>query len=78
VLVQTPFLVYFTPWYAAVFTSGLVAQLTRVALLIPGFVFFWTLVRVDPVPRVYPYIATLSEAVVGDRQSLRRPVQGRR
>jgi hypothetical protein len=46
-----------------------VAQLTRVALLLPGFVFFWTLLRVDPVPRAYPYIVTLwitAAEVVGD------------
>jgi cytochrome c oxidase assembly factor CtaG len=69
VLVLTPFLVYFTPWYAAGFSSGLVAQLTHLALLAPGFVFFWTLLRVDPVPRAYPYIVTLwitAAEVVGD------------
>jgi cytochrome c oxidase assembly factor CtaG len=69
VLVLTPFAVYFTPWYEAGFTSGLVAQLTHVALLAPGFVFFWTLLRVDPVPRAYPYVLTLwitAAEVVGD------------
>jgi cytochrome c oxidase assembly factor CtaG len=69
VLVLTPFVLYFTPWYAAGFTSGLVAQLTHVALLVPGFVFFWTLLRVDPVPRAYPYIVTLwitAAEVIGD------------
>jgi cytochrome c oxidase assembly factor CtaG len=69
VLVLTPFLVYFTPWYAAGLTSGFVAQLTRVALLVPGYVFFWTLLRVDPVPRAYPYVVTLwitAAEVVGD------------
>ncbi|HEY2312539.1 MAG TPA: cytochrome c oxidase assembly protein, partial [Streptosporangiaceae bacterium] len=43
VLVLTPFLVYFTPWYATGFRSVLVAQVTHVALIVPGFVFFWTL-----------------------------------
>jgi cytochrome c oxidase assembly factor CtaG len=69
VLVLTPFLVYFTPSYAAGFSSGAVAQLTRLALLLPGFVFFWTLLRVDPVPRAYPYIVTLwitAAEVIGD------------
>jgi cytochrome c oxidase assembly factor CtaG len=69
VLVLTPFLVYFTAWYAAGFTSGIVGQLTHVALLAPGFVFFWTLLRVDPVPRAYPYIVTLwitAAEVIGD------------
>src|SRR5580704_2956664 len=69
VLVVTPFLVYFTPWYAAGFRSVLVAQVTPVALLVPGFVFFWTLLRVDPVPKAYPYVVALwitAAEVIGD------------
>jgi cytochrome c oxidase assembly factor CtaG len=69
VLVLTPFLVYFTPWYQAGFTSTVVAQLTHIAFMVPGFVFFWTLLRVDPVPKSYPYIVTLwitGAEVVGD------------
>jgi cytochrome c oxidase assembly factor CtaG len=69
VLVITPFLIYFTPWYAAGFRSVLVAQLTHVALLAPGFVFFWTLLRVDPVPKAYPYVIALwitAAEVLGD------------
>jgi cytochrome c oxidase assembly factor CtaG len=69
VLVITPFLIYFTPWYAAGFSSVLVAQLTHVALLVPGFVFFWTLLRVDPVPKAYPYVVALwitAAEVLGD------------
>jgi cytochrome c oxidase assembly factor CtaG len=68
-LVLTPFLVYFTPWYAAGFRSALVAHLTYAALLAPGFVFFWTLLRVDPVPRAYPYVVALwitAAEVIGD------------
>ena len=68
-LVVTPFLVYFTPWYAAGFRSVLVAQLTHLALLVPGFVFFWTLLRVDPVPKAYPYVVALwitAAEVIGD------------
>ena len=69
VLVITPFLIYFTPWYAAGFRSVLVAQLTHLALLAPGFVFFWTLLRVDPVPKAYPYVVALwitAAEVLGD------------
>jgi cytochrome c oxidase assembly factor CtaG len=69
VLVLTPFLIYFTPWYVAGFHSALVAELTRVALLVPGFVFFWTLLRVDPVPKAYPYVVALwitAAEVLGD------------
>ena len=69
VLVLTPFVIYFTPWYQAGFSSVLVAQLTHIALIVPGFVFFWTLLRVDPVPKAYPYVVALwitGAEVIGD------------
>ncbi len=69
VLVLTPFVIYFTPWYQAGFSSALVAQLTHAALMVPGFVFFWTLLRVDPVPKAYPYVVALwitGAEVIGD------------
>jgi cytochrome c oxidase assembly factor CtaG len=59
VLITTPFLLYFTGWYAAAFQNDLVRELTYVALIAPGFLFFWTLLRVDPVPREYPYLVSL-------------------
>jgi cytochrome c oxidase assembly factor CtaG len=68
-LVAVPFAVYFTPWYTACFHSGVVRGLTYLALIAPGFVFFWTLVRVDPVPKAYPYLVSLwitIAEVVGD------------
>ena len=64
-----PFLLYFTPWYAAGFHSVAVRELTYLALMVPGFVFFWTLLRVDPVPKAYPYLVALwvtGAEVVGD------------
>ena len=69
VLVIMPFLVYFTSWYVAGFHSVAVRELTHLALLAPGFVFFWTLLRIDPVPKAYPYLVSLwvtGAEVVGD------------
>jgi cytochrome c oxidase assembly factor CtaG len=69
VLVIMPFAVYFTGWYAAGFHSVAAAELTHLALMAPGFVFFWTLLRVDPVPKAYPYLVSLwvtGVEVVGD------------
>lgn len=69
VLVIVPFLFYFTPWYRAGLDSGLIGELTHVALITPGLVFFWTLLRVDPVPKAYPYLVSLwvtGAEVVGD------------
>jgi cytochrome c oxidase assembly factor CtaG len=59
VLIIVPFLLYFTTWYEAGFHSVAVRDLTYLALMAPGFVFFWTLLRVDPVPRAYPYLVAL-------------------
>jgi cytochrome c oxidase assembly factor CtaG len=69
VLVITPFVLYFTSWYVAGFHSVAVRELTHLALLVPGFLFFWTLLRVDPVPKAYPYLVSLwvtGAEVVGD------------
>jgi cytochrome c oxidase assembly factor CtaG len=68
-LVGVPFFMYFTSWYTAVFHSGAVRELTYLALMAPGFVFFWTLLRVDPVPKQYPYVVSMwitGVEVVGD------------
>jgi cytochrome c oxidase assembly factor CtaG len=69
VLVIVPFLLYFTPWYEAGLRSDPVRELTYAALMLPGLVFFWTLLRVDPVPKAYPYLVSLwvtGAEVVGD------------
>jgi cytochrome c oxidase assembly factor CtaG len=69
VLVLTPFVLYFSPWYEAGFGSFAIRELTCLVLVLPGLVFFWTLLRVDPVPRQYPYLVALwvtAGEVVGD------------
>jgi cytochrome c oxidase assembly factor CtaG len=69
ILVIMPFLIYFSPWYVAGFHSVAVREVTHLALMAPGFVFFWTLLRVDPVPKAYPYLVSLwvtGAEVVGD------------
>jgi len=69
VLVIVPFLLYFTPWYEAGLRSDGIRELTYLALLAPGVVFFWTLLRLDPVPKAYPYLVVLwvtGAEVVGD------------
>jgi cytochrome c oxidase assembly factor CtaG len=69
VLVVMPFLVYFTGWYAAGLTSTGVREVTHLVLIMPGLAFFWTLLRVDPVPKAYPYLVALWIAgaeVIGD------------
>jgi cytochrome c oxidase assembly factor CtaG len=68
-LVAVPFVMYFTGWYTAVFHSVAVREVTFGALMLPGYVFFWTLLRVDPVPKIYSYGVSLwitAFEVVGD------------
>ncbi len=68
-LVGVPFVMYFTSWYTAVFHSTAVRELTYLALMAPGFAFFWTLLRVDPVPKEYSYAVSMwitGAEVIGD------------
>jgi cytochrome c oxidase assembly factor CtaG len=68
-LVAVPFVMYFTSWYTASFHSTTVRELTYLVLMVPGFVFFWTLLRVDPVPKQYAYAVSMwitGAAVIGD------------
>ncbi len=68
-LIAVPFVMYFTTWYTWVFRSTTVRELTFLALMIPGYVFFWTLLRVDPVPKKYPYAVAMwitGAEVIGD------------
>jgi cytochrome c oxidase assembly factor CtaG len=68
-LVGVPFVMYFTSWYTAVFHSAAIRELTFLALMAPGFAFFWTLLRVDPVPKEYSYAVSMwitGAEVIGD------------
>ena len=68
-LVGVPFVMYFTSWYTAVFHSTTVRELTYLVLMVPGYVFFWTLLRVDQVPKAYPYAVSMwitGAEVIGD------------
>jgi cytochrome c oxidase assembly factor CtaG len=68
-LIAVPMSMYFTSWYTAFFTSGTLRELTYLILMVPGYAFFWTLLRVDPVPKEYPYGVGMwitAAEVVGD------------
>jgi cytochrome c oxidase assembly factor CtaG len=50
-------------------TTFALRELTFLALMAPGFVFFWTLLRVDPVPKEYSYGVSMwitGAEVIGD------------
>jgi putative copper resistance protein D len=55
--VVSPWALYFSGWYSASLQSAFVHELMHVHLVVVGSLFFWPIVRVDPVPgRVqYPF-----------------------
>lgn len=68
-LIAVPMVMYFTSWYTHVFASSGIRELTYLILMVPGYAFFWTLLRVDPVPKEYPYGVAMwitAAEVVGD------------
>jgi cytochrome c oxidase assembly factor CtaG len=68
-LIGVPMSMYFTGWYTASFHSGTARELTYLVLMAPGYAFFWTLLRLDPVPKKYPYGVGMwitAAEVVGD------------
>ena len=58
-LVATPWAFYFTGWYSAVLGNGLVDRLSRLALLLVGFLYFYSRLQLDPVPRRYPHLISV-------------------
>jgi cytochrome c oxidase assembly factor CtaG len=58
-LVGTPWLLYFTGWYPAVLDSAVTDDLTRLALLLVGFLYFYSRLQLDPVPRKYPHLISI-------------------
>lgn len=68
-LVAVPMVMYFTTWYSHTFHSGALRELTYLVLIAPGYLFFWTLLRIDPVPKAYPLVVGMwiaAAEVVGD------------
>ena len=58
-LIATPWLFYFTGWYTAVLTNGVVDALSRLVLLVVGFVYFYSRLQLDPVPHKYPHLISV-------------------
>jgi cytochrome c oxidase assembly factor CtaG len=58
-LVATPWLLYFTGWYPAVLGNAVVDHLSRLALLLVGFLYFYSRLQLDPVPHKYPHLISV-------------------
>jgi cytochrome c oxidase assembly factor CtaG len=53
-MLVTPWLLYLTPWYTASLHNAVLGALTRVALVVAGFGYFYSRLQADPVPRRFP------------------------
>ena len=58
-LVATPWALYFTGWYPTVLTDSVVDHLSRLALLLVGFLYFYSRLQLDPVPHKYPHLISI-------------------
>ena len=58
-LIATPWIFYFTGWYPAVLANGVIDAVSRLALLIVGFVYFYSRLQLDPVPHKYPHLISV-------------------
>ncbi len=58
-LIATPWLFYFTNWYPTVLSNAVVDELSRLALLTIGFVYFYARLQLDPVPHKYPHLISV-------------------
>lgn len=63
-MLATPWLLYLTPWYTASLTHAVVGALTRVMLVIIGFLYFYARLQTDPVPRKYSQLISLVISIV--------------
>jgi cytochrome c oxidase assembly factor CtaG len=59
ILLVTPYALYFTGWYLSSLTNTLVNETLHLELLAVGFLYFWTRIQVDPVPRRFPHMISV-------------------
>jgi cytochrome c oxidase assembly factor CtaG len=55
ILLVTPYAFYFTGWYLASLTNTFVDETLHLELLAIGFLYFWSRVQIDPVPKKFPH-----------------------
>jgi cytochrome c oxidase assembly factor CtaG len=59
ILLLTPYGLYFTGWYQASLTSGFMDETLHLELMLVGFLYFWTRIQIDPVPRKFSHMISV-------------------
>jgi cytochrome c oxidase assembly factor CtaG len=59
ILLVTPYAVYFTGWYLSSLTNEFVDETLHLELLAVGFLYFWSRIQLDPVPKRYTHMISV-------------------
>lgn len=59
ILLVTPYVLYFSGWYLSSLTNAFVDETLHLELLAVGFLYFWTRIQVDPVPKKFPHMVSV-------------------
>lgn len=63
VLIAPLFILYLSPLYEASLRSGAVSAVVGTGLVLAGFGYFWSRLRIDPTPRADSYLVTMAISV---------------
>ena len=59
ILLVTPYALYFTGWYLTSLTNGFVDEITHLVLIAVGFLYFWSRIQLDPVPKKFSHMISV-------------------
>lgn len=59
ILLVTPYALYFTGWYLTSLTNGFVDETLHLELLAIGFLYFWSRIQIDPVPKKFSHMISV-------------------
>lgn len=59
ILLVTPYALYFTGWYLTSLTNDTVDALTHLVLCAVGFLYFWSRIQLDPVPKKFSHMISV-------------------
>jgi cytochrome c oxidase assembly factor CtaG len=59
ILLVTPYAVYFTSWYLSSLTNEFVDETLHLELLAVGFLYFWSRIQLDPVPKKFTHMISV-------------------
>ena len=59
ILLVTPYALYFTGWYQSTLTNAFMDETLHLELLAVGFLYFWSRIQLDPVPKRYTHMISV-------------------